>query len=61
MIKQSKNSESLNTFEDMKDYVKPNLRRKNPEMIIIPLGTNDIPSKEAPEIMNKMRIFELTT
>ena len=38
---------------DMKHYVKPTLE-KNPELIILHVGTNDIPQKEPEEIVKEI-------
>jgi hypothetical protein len=41
------------SITDMKHYVKPTLE-KNPELIVLHVGTNDIHQKEPEEIVNEM-------
>ena len=41
------------TINDMKDHVKPGLR-KNPHNVILHIGTNDIRGKEAPVIVDQL-------
>ena len=40
------------TTRDMKDYIKP-VQRRNPEKVILHIGTNDIPTKEASVILGE--------
>ena len=40
------------TTRDMKDYVRP-VQRRNPEKVILQIGTNDIPTKEASVILGE--------
>ena len=35
----------------MKDYVKPSIRENNPDHIIFNVGTNDVPSEKAPQVI----------
>ena len=37
----------------MKDYVKPSIRENNPDHIIFHVGTNDVPSEKAPQVIGQ--------